>query len=91
MTRVTRRQVAILEAWDDWSDNRGTRFTLPSVRDTFVFFLELKQSRPDLFEFNPRGRDKWKIMHGWLVASGRARDDAPAVEVSYPAEAREHA
>ena len=80
MTRVTRRQVEIIEAWDSWTDSRGAQFEVPTVRDTFVFFLELRQSRPDLFDFNPRGRDKWKIMHGWLVASGRAEDEDSAIQ-----------
>ena len=72
MTRGLKRQVQIVREWDRWTRQQGVepkrRLT---GRETLKFYTELQNSQSPLLAFNPRGRDKWEILHGWLVAAGR--------------------
>ena len=71
MTRGLRRQALIVREWDRWTSQQGiARYGL-SARETLKFFAELENARSSLLGFNPRGRDKWKIVHSWLLAAGR--------------------
>lgn len=71
MTRGLRRQVLIVREWDRWTRQRGIpRYGL-TARETLKFYTELDASKSSLLEFNPRGRDKWRIVHGWLLVAGR--------------------
>jgi len=74
MPQVTRRQILVLREWDRWTTLQGNRVTRLTHRDTLEFFVELQNTKPDLLNFNPRGRDKWDIVHRWLIAAGRVPD-----------------
>jgi hypothetical protein len=71
MALRTRRQSLIVQEWDRWIGSRDpTRY--PATRkETLAFFLELQTAKSPLLDFNPRGRDKWEIVHRWLVGAGR--------------------
>ena len=56
----------IIWEWDRWAQTRSLNPRRPSARDTFEFFLELQEARSPLLDFQPRGREKWQIVHGWL-------------------------
>lgn len=77
MAQWTRRQFLIVREWDRWI----TRQRLPRYRTTrkatLEFFLELQNAKSPLLDFNPRGRDKWAIVHRWLVIAGRVPDGRP--------------
>lgn len=76
MAQVTRRQLLVLREWDRWCASQGNGIQ-PTRRDTLQFFVELQTTKPDLLNFNPRGRDKWEIVHRWLVAAGRVQNGEP--------------
>jgi hypothetical protein len=71
MTRWSKRQELIVREWDRWTERQHiARRSLPA-RETLKFYTELQNARSPLLEFNSRGRDKWKIVHDWLLAAGR--------------------
>jgi hypothetical protein len=61
----------IIEEWDRWLEAQSLKPGQASARDSFKFFLELKDARSPLLDFQSRGRDKWQIVHGWLLTEGR--------------------
>jgi hypothetical protein len=61
----------IIREWDLWIQTQSINSRKASARDSFKFFLELQQARSPLLDFQPRGRDKWQIVHAWLLSEGR--------------------
>jgi hypothetical protein len=61
----------IIWEWDRWAQAQSINPRRPSVRDSFKFFLELQAARSPLLDFQPRGGDKWQIVHGWLLCEAR--------------------
>ena len=61
----------VIREWDRWVQTQSIDPTAASARDSFKFFLELQEARSPLLDFQPRGRDKWQIVHGWLLSAGR--------------------
>lgn len=57
--------------WDRWVQTQSINPKKASARDSFKFFLELQEAQSPLLEFQPRGRDKWQIVHAWLLSEGR--------------------
>ena len=47
----------------------------PTGRNSLEFFFELQDVQSVLLDFQTRGRDKWKVVHAWLVRAGRLQDD----------------
>jgi hypothetical protein len=45
-----------------------------TARDSLKFFYELQDQHSPLLEFRSSGRDKWQIIHGWLLSEGRVSD-----------------
>jgi hypothetical protein len=71
MTHGLRRPALIAREWDQWTKRRRlARHTLPA-KETLRFYTELQNAKSPLLDFNSRGRDKWRIVHDWLVAAGR--------------------
>jgi hypothetical protein len=64
----------IVQAWDRWITTQPIVPDRVTGRDTFKFYLELKDDQSPLLKFQGRGRDKWQIVHGWLRGEGRADD-----------------
>lgn len=71
MALVLRRRALLLNEWDRWAKRRGITPQTATAKDVLRFYLELEEANPTLLGFNPRGRDKWKILYLWLLSSGR--------------------
>jgi len=61
----------IIREWDRWIQTQSIDPGKASARDAFKFFVELQEARSPLLDFRPRGREKWQIVHGWLLSEGR--------------------
>ena len=46
----------------------------PTGRETLKFYLELKDAKSPLLNFQYKGRDKWQIVHAWLLSAQRIGD-----------------
>jgi hypothetical protein len=77
MAHWTRRQSLIVQEWDRWIATKGMSRYRATQKETLEFFLELQSARSPLLDFNPRGRDRWEIVHRWLVIAGRASNHEP--------------
>lgn len=64
----------IIWEWDRWVQTQAINPGKARARDSFKFFLELQDARSPLLDFQPRRRDKWQIVHGWLLSEGRVSD-----------------
>jgi len=42
-------------------------------RDALKFYVELEDTRSPLLNFETRRRDKWQIVHDWLLGAQRIR------------------
>jgi hypothetical protein len=63
----------ILEDWDRWLQKHALNTDDVSGRESLKFFIELQDLKSPLLNFQTRGRDRWRIIHGWLVSEGRVR------------------
>jgi hypothetical protein len=63
----------LIQEWDDWIQKQATAPSEPTGRDSLKFFLDLKDARSPLLNFQTRGRDKWRVVHDWLLGAGRVR------------------
>jgi hypothetical protein len=78
-TRVWMRQKEvrglIIQEWDRWLQGQriepGGR---PTGRESLKFFFELQDARSPLLNFQSRGRDKWRVIHSWLLSEQRLSD-----------------
>jgi hypothetical protein len=61
----------IAAEWDRWVQAQSIHPKRASARDCFKFFLELQDARSPLLDFQTRGRDKWQIVHAWLLGDRR--------------------
>jgi hypothetical protein len=68
-TEETKR--LIVREWDRWLQTQPINPRRAGARDSFRFFLELQEARSPLLDFQARGRDKWQIVHTWLLIEGR--------------------
>jgi len=61
----------IVLAWDEWAmSNRAERGA--TGRETLAFFHQLQDDGSPLLRFGRRQiRDKWPLIHAWLVEAGR--------------------
>jgi hypothetical protein len=66
----------IIREWDRWIQTQSIDSTAASGRDSLKFFLELQDARSALLDFQARGRDKWQVVHAWLVDAGRVHRPA---------------
>jgi hypothetical protein len=63
----------IIKEWDRLVRQQSVDSDRATGRDTLKFYVELEDARSPLLNFPTRGRDKWQIVHDWLVGSGRIR------------------
>jgi len=61
----------IIKEWDQWVQTQAIDSAGASGRDSLKFFLELQDAGSELLDFQTKGRDKWQIIHGWLLAARR--------------------
>jgi hypothetical protein len=61
----------IIREWDRWVRRRPIDSTGAPGRDSLKFFLELQDARSPLLDFQTRSRDKWQVVHAWLLEARR--------------------
>ena len=61
----------IIREWDRWVQTQPIGSAGASARDSLKFFLELQDAQSALLDFQTRGRDKWQIVHAWLLSERR--------------------
>ena len=64
----------IIQEWDRWVQTQLIGPRGATGRDSLKFFIELQDTRPSLLNFQTRNRDKWQVVHAWLVGEGRVSD-----------------
>ena len=64
------KRLIILE-WDRWIQTQPIDSGNASGRDSLKFVLELQDARSALLNFQPKGRDKWRLIHAWLLSERR--------------------
>jgi hypothetical protein len=67
----------IIREWDRWLQTQSIGRGGPTGRDTLKFFFELQDARSPLLDFQSRGRDKWPIIHTWLLSDRERLENAP--------------
>jgi len=65
----------IIEEWDRWVQTQSMDSGKATGRESLKFFFELEDVRSVLLNFQTRGRDKWQIVHAWLLGAGRLSDN----------------
>jgi hypothetical protein len=61
----------IIREWDRWVQTQPIDAGGPTGRDSLKFFVELQDARSALLDFQTRGRDKWLVVHAWLLDARR--------------------
>ena len=64
----------IIREWDAWLQNQAIQPGTATGRDSLKFYFELQDKRSTLLNFQSRGRDKWQIVHSWLLSKHRVID-----------------
>jgi hypothetical protein len=59
--------VQIIREWKRWLQAHSIDRRVATPKDTLNFYYELQDERSRLLKFQPRGRDKWAIINGWLL------------------------
>ena len=72
--RQSERKDLILLEWDRWLQTQPIDPQSATARDSLKFFYELQDQRSPLLEFRSSGRDKWQVIHAWLLGEGRVSD-----------------
>ena len=61
----------LVQEWDRWLQVQSIDPPAANARDSLKFFCELQDSRSPLLEFRSNRRDKWRVVHAWLLNEGR--------------------
>jgi hypothetical protein len=61
----------IIREWDRWVQTQSTYSGGATGRDSLKFFVELQDAQSPLLDFQTRGRDRWQIVHAWLLGAQR--------------------
>lgn len=64
----------IIREWDTWLQNQAIPPDAATGRDSLKFYFDLQDRRSTLLNFQSRGRDKWQIVHSWLLSEHRVLD-----------------
>ena len=67
-------RILILQQWDEWILTQPIDPGGPTGKDSLRFFYELDDDGSPLLDFQSRGQDKWRIIHGWLLSHARLSD-----------------
>jgi len=67
-------RVLLLQQWDEWVLTQAIDPGGPTGKDSLRFFYELEDDESPLLDFQARGQDKWRIIHGWLLSAQRLSD-----------------
>ncbi len=63
----------VLQAWDAWAAKRGLDPAEATGRDALQFYYELRDAKSPLLGFLSRAREKWQVVHDWLLNERRIR------------------
>lgn len=69
--RLKEAKPLVIAAWDDWAAKRGLRPDDATGRDTLQFYYELQDAKSPFLQFFSRTREKWQVIHDWLVSERR--------------------
>jgi hypothetical protein len=61
----------VVAAWDVWATKRGLDNADATGRDALQFYYELQDVNSPLLKFISREREKWQVIHDWLVSERR--------------------
>jgi hypothetical protein len=61
----------VVAAWDAWAAKRGLNSADATGRDALQFYYELQDVGSPLLKFISREREKWQVIHDWLVSERR--------------------
>ena len=64
----------IIREWDSWLASQAIVPGTATGRDSLKFYFDLQDKRSQLLNFQSRGRDKWQIVHAWLLSEHRVLD-----------------
>jgi hypothetical protein len=67
-------KILIIREWDHWIQSQSIYPSRPTGRDSLKFFHGLQDAKSPLLNFQYRGRDKWQIVHDWLLSAQRIKD-----------------
>jgi hypothetical protein len=67
-------KILIIRDWDRWIPTQSIDSGGPAGRESLKFFLKLQHAKSPLLAFQYTGRDKWQIVHAWLLSAGRLAD-----------------
>jgi hypothetical protein len=71
-------KILIIREWDWWVQMQSIDPGGPTGRESLKFFLELHDAKSPLLDFQHRGREKWQIVHAWLLSAQRLADSGDA-------------
>jgi hypothetical protein len=72
--RQKEAKTLIIAEWDRWLKTQSIGRAGLSGRDTLKFFFALQDMQSPLLNFPSRGRDKWQIIHTWLLSKEPVSD-----------------
>jgi len=72
--RQGERKDLVFREWDRWLQTQQINPQAATARDSLRFFCELQDQRSPLLEFRSGRRDKWQVIHAWLLGEGRVSD-----------------
>jgi hypothetical protein len=64
----------LTQEWSRWLQSQSIDPDTATGRDSLKFFFELQDQQSPLLSFQTRGRDKWEVVHDWLMGPRRATD-----------------
>ena len=67
-------KILITLEWDRWAQAQSIDPRGPTGRESLKFFIHLQDVKSHLLDFQYNGRDKWQIVHTWLLGAGRLVD-----------------
>jgi hypothetical protein len=61
----------LISAWDVWLQEKGIDHNDATGRDVLQFYYKLQDTKSPLLRFISRARDKYDVIHDWLVSERR--------------------
>jgi hypothetical protein len=80
--RRDQRKSRLLQEWQHWLQTQPLGRRRPTARDTLKFFYELQDMRSPLLDFRSGRRDKWQVVHDWLLGEEQVSEGASRIRSS---------
>jgi hypothetical protein len=61
----------VIAAWKEWMSTRELDAAEATGRDALRFYYDMKDAKSPLLKFRTRARDKWEVIHDWLMRERR--------------------